>query len=137
VLFRSSKEIVKYDDAIIELLEDFPCETREQLIFKECEWMKRTGNCINQVVAVREKEYTDFIVYQDNTQFIILSETDRVFKVVPKVTPVDAPPANTYPLTASNLISALKEYRYDTERKKRKYHIKKEQRLKEWAERSA
>jgi hypothetical protein len=133
----TSKEIVKYADAIIELLEEYPCETREQLIQKECEWIKRTGNCINQVVAVREIEYTDFIVFQDNTQFVILSETERCYKVIPKKTPVDAPPPNTYPLSASNMISALKEYRYDTDRKKKKYHAKKEQRLKEWEQRQA
>jgi hypothetical protein len=133
----TSKDIIKYNDAIIELLEDYPCETREQLIQKECEWIKKTGNCINQVVPVREVEYTDFIVFQDNTQFIILSETERCFKVIPKKTPVDAPPLNTYPLSASNMISALKEYRYDTERKKRKYHAKKEQRIKEWEKRQA
>ena len=123
----SSREIIKYEDAVIELIEEYPCETREQLSNKESEWIKRTANCINKIIGVREENETDVIIYQDSTQFIILSETERRFKIVPKKTPVDAPPPNTYPLSASNLISALKEYKYDIERKRKKYHTKKQQ----------
>ena len=58
--------ILQYDDAYIELIELFPCNTREELNKKEGEHI-RTNNCVNKNIPCRtEKEY-----YQDNKEYFI------------------------------------------------------------------
>jgi len=53
----SSYQIIKYDDAYIELLEDYDCERREQLHKREGEYIRKM-NCVNKVVPGRtDKEY--------------------------------------------------------------------------------
>jgi hypothetical protein len=54
----SSKDILKYEDARIELIEEYPCETKEQLLRKEGEYIRGSSKCINRVIAGRtDKEY--------------------------------------------------------------------------------
>ena len=61
----SSKEIMKYDDAYIELLEEFPCENKEQLFKREGHHI-RSNDCVNKRVEGRtKKEYI-----QDNKEVI-------------------------------------------------------------------
>ena len=61
----TSFEIIKYDDCYIELIEDCPCENKEQLSKKEGEYI-RNMDCINKYVAGRTvKEY-----YKDNKEKI-------------------------------------------------------------------
>jgi len=43
----SSFEILKHEDAYIELLEEFPCENKEQLCKREGELI-RDNNCVNK-----------------------------------------------------------------------------------------
>lgn len=58
-LFYSSYDILKFDDAYIELLEEYPCENREQLNKREGEFI-RDNNCSNKRVSGRTlKEYYD------------------------------------------------------------------------------
>jgi hypothetical protein len=47
----SSFDIVKYDDCYIELVEDFSCARKEQLLMREGEIMRITPNCINRYIA--------------------------------------------------------------------------------------
>ena len=55
----TSFEIIKYDDCYIELIEDCPCENKEQLSKKEGEYI-RNMDCINKYVAGRTvKEYRE------------------------------------------------------------------------------
>ena len=55
----NSKQIINIGDAYIELLEDFPCETKEQLLKREGELI-RSNNCVNKNIAGRtHKEYIE------------------------------------------------------------------------------
>jgi len=57
----SSYEILKYDDAYIELLEEFPCENVQQLHKKEGECIRLHRDvCVNIQIAGRsKKEYAE------------------------------------------------------------------------------
>lgn len=58
----SSTMILNYDDAYIELIENCPCSSKEELLKKEGEHIRNTLNCINRHIAGRtSQEY-----YQDN-----------------------------------------------------------------------
>jgi hypothetical protein len=59
----SSKLILQYQDAYIELIELFPCNSKEELNKKEGEHI-RANNCVNKVVAGR----TIIQYYQDNKE---------------------------------------------------------------------
>lgn len=53
----SSKLILQYEDAYIELIEECPCDNKEQLLRKEGEHIRAT-NCVNKKIAGRtDKEY--------------------------------------------------------------------------------
>ena len=57
----SSKQILKYDDAKIELIELFPCNSKEELLKREGHYI-RSNKCVNKCIAGRtDKEYN-----QDN-----------------------------------------------------------------------
>jgi hypothetical protein len=50
----SSKEILKYDDAYIELLELFPCNSKDELNKREGEFIRlHKDNCVNVQIAGR------------------------------------------------------------------------------------
>jgi hypothetical protein len=53
--FISSFDLLKYDDARIELIEECPCENREQLLRKEGEYIRGSGKCLNHRIAGRTK----------------------------------------------------------------------------------
>ena len=57
----SSKDILKFEDAYIELLEDFPCENKNQLNRREGERIREfRDSCVNIGIAGRtKKEYDD------------------------------------------------------------------------------
>ena len=42
----SSTRIIKYGDAIIELIEKYPCKTRDELLWRERYWIENT-KCVN------------------------------------------------------------------------------------------
>lgn len=59
----SSFEILKFDDAYIELIENYPCLTKDELHKREGEHI-RANECVNKVIPGRsDKEY-----YQDNKE---------------------------------------------------------------------
>ena len=55
----SSSEIVKFDDAYIELLEDYPCGSKNELNKREGQLIRQYKNeCVNNNIAGRtDKEY--------------------------------------------------------------------------------
>lgn len=56
---RASYEILDFDDAYIELLEDYPCERKEQLHKREGQLI-REMDCVNKRIAGRtDKEYRE------------------------------------------------------------------------------
>jgi hypothetical protein len=72
--FVSSFKMLEYDDAFIELYENFPCSSREELRRREGEVIREFGErCINKVIAGRtHKEY-----YQDNKE--IFNEKAKIY----------------------------------------------------------
>lgn len=71
----NSKVVIDKGDAIIELIEDFPCENRTELERREGEIMKATLNCCNERIAGRTvKEY-----YEDNV--IIIIEQKKQYRI--------------------------------------------------------
>lgn len=61
--YYTSYEILKYDDAYIELYEDFKCSSKKELNRREGHIIRKL-NCVNKVIAGRtQKEY-----YQDNKE---------------------------------------------------------------------
>jgi hypothetical protein len=62
----SSFKILKYEDAYIELVEDCPCETKEQLLRREGQIMRETDNYINERIEGRTKKEH----YEDNKEHI-------------------------------------------------------------------
>lgn len=55
-----SKEIIECGDAYIELIENYPCDTRQQLYMREGEIMRETSECINLCINGRtRKEYRE------------------------------------------------------------------------------
>ena len=56
--FVSSFEILKYSDAFIELVEDYPCENKSELRKREGLLTLQSTNCVNKHIAGRtEQEY--------------------------------------------------------------------------------
>ena len=57
--YKTSYEIIKYDDCKIQLIENYPCESRKELELKEGEY-QRMMDCINKRVEGRtQKEYRE------------------------------------------------------------------------------
>jgi hypothetical protein len=60
----SSYEIIKYTDNYIELIEEFPCNNKMELLRREGELVRATDNCVNKQIPGRTlKQY-----YQDNSE---------------------------------------------------------------------
>jgi hypothetical protein len=62
----SSFEIVKYDDCHIQLIENYPCNNREELHKKEGEYIRKM-KCVNKCVAGRTRKER----YEDNKDEIL------------------------------------------------------------------
>ena len=70
----SSKFILECEDYKIELIENYPCNNREQLMKKEGEYIKN-NDCVNKVISGRtDKEY-----YEDNKDKI--NERNKQYKI--------------------------------------------------------
>jgi len=90
----SSKEILQYPDAYIELIEEYSCDNKEQLNKKEGEHI-RSNNCVNKYIAGQtDKEYRDInrekmIEYQKEyykqNKILILEQKKEYYKR--KITP--------------------------------------------------
>jgi len=64
----TSRQIIEYGDAYIELIEEYPCENVEQLRKREGEIAKSTENIVNRLIAGRTKKeyYEEHKEYLDN-----------------------------------------------------------------------
>ncbi len=51
----SSTKLIKYDDCIIELIEDYPCKTKEELLWRERYWIENMKG-VNEKMPIRTKE---------------------------------------------------------------------------------
>ena len=91
----TSKEILKYEDAYIELIENFPCNSKEELNKREGEHI-RSNNCVNKVIIGRTyKEW-----YEENK-----SQISEKHKILWK---------DYYEKNRERLIEKSKEYRKKT-----------------------
>jgi hypothetical protein len=57
---RISKQITQYEDAYIELIENYPCNSKKELNRREGQHMRNTENCINKKIAGRTQKEYDF-----------------------------------------------------------------------------
>ena len=60
-----SKIVIEHGDAYIELLENVPCETKEQLLKREGELIRSTENCINRCKRVgqtRKEQHAEYYI---------------------------------------------------------------------------
>jgi hypothetical protein len=71
----SSSEIVKYNDAIILLVIQYPCNNKEQLERKEGEYIKN-NECVNKLVAGRTK-----VEYIEDNKENISNKGKKYYKV--------------------------------------------------------
>jgi len=68
--------ILECEDYKIELLEEYPCNNKKQLHKKEGEYQK-SNECVNMVIAGREKKERAIIHYQENKEKYIENATKR------------------------------------------------------------
>ncbi|ARF11975.1 hypothetical protein Klosneuvirus_3_110 [Klosneuvirus KNV1] len=55
--YMTADELLKYEDCIIELIENFPCESETELLNREAFWIRKF-DCVNRTIPTRtEKEY--------------------------------------------------------------------------------
>ena len=60
--YRASYEIVKYDDAVIEVLENYKCETKAELRRREQDYINIYINCSNRSSACKGNKIDKIIV---------------------------------------------------------------------------
>ena len=66
--YTSAYEIVKYEDSYIELLEEHPCQNKEQLLKREGELIRtHKDNIVNKLVQGRSRKQRDI----DNNESIV------------------------------------------------------------------
>ena len=70
----------KYTDVRIELLEECPCDNREQLVKKEGEYI-RNNNCVNKCIAGRTNKESAKIYYEKVKDKTIVCECGRTIKL--------------------------------------------------------
>lgn len=63
-IYITSHEILKHGDAYIELVEDYPCDNKEQLHRREGQVIRATEKCVNKSIPCR----TPAERYQDNKE---------------------------------------------------------------------
>jgi hypothetical protein len=66
----TSKVIIEYGDAYIELLENYPCANKEELDKKEGEYI-RTQNCCNKFIPDRTKKEYQKQYFEDNKEDLL------------------------------------------------------------------
>jgi hypothetical protein len=131
----SSKEIIDCGDSYIELVENIPCNSKEELFRKEAQIMRETPNCIN-ICVPKTLERTGeraFITYVDNDFLLVVSERDKEVHKMPRKQSDPIPTGDTVlddgtvvyisetVMTGSILFSACREYMYDKKRKAEYY----------------
>ena len=103
----SSKKILKYEDYYIELIENFPCNTKEELLKREGFHIRENINiCVNHEIAGRTKQ--EYI--QDNIEKIKQYRQDNVEKI-----------KETKKQYYQNNVEKIKQYRQDNIDKLKQY----------------
>ena len=120
-----SVEIVKYEDAYIELLEDYPCSNKRQLNKREGQLIRQYKNeCVNKNIAGRTiKEYE-----VDNKEKI--AEDKRKYNELNKLKIAEQKKLN-YENNKDSYLEYQKEYRVENkdkiaQKKKEYYELNKE-----------
>ncbi|ARF11778.1 hypothetical protein Klosneuvirus_2_214 [Klosneuvirus KNV1] len=70
--YMTSFELIKYDDAKIILLENYPCKNKEELCSKEQDWIDNTEQCVNKNTAKSTKT-SNFVDYQNGKIYKLTS----------------------------------------------------------------
>ena len=65
--YMTSYEIVKYSTAAIELVEDYPCDTKKELLLKEGYYI-RNNPCVNMDIPGRTKKERGKEYYEKNKE---------------------------------------------------------------------
>ena len=73
--YTSSFEIIKYADNMIELLEAYPCNNKDELLSREGEWIKQTKNCVNMKIPGRSAKQ-----YRKDNQVIITKKKKTYYE---------------------------------------------------------
>jgi hypothetical protein len=109
----------KYDDVRIEVIEEYPCNSKAELLKKEGEHI-RNNKCLNKIIPDRtKKEY-----YEDNKEYIKLKSKDYTINHKEKI----SEKKKEY---YENNKEKIKEYKKQ-HRENNKEYIK--EKLKEWRE---
>ena len=79
IKYVSSSEIIKYGDAYIELIEDFPCDNKEQLNRREGEFIRKNKDIIvnKRVAGQTNKEYRELNKEKKNKWLITYNENNK------------------------------------------------------------
>jgi len=51
----TSQQIIDYKDAYIVLIENYPCETQQQLLERELYWINNMPTCINKINPITRR----------------------------------------------------------------------------------
>jgi len=51
----TSQQIIDYKDAYIVLIENYPCETQQQLLERELYWINNMPTCINKINPITHR----------------------------------------------------------------------------------
>ena len=85
----TSYEILKYNDAMIILIENYSCNNKEELFTRERYWRERTPNAVN-IIGVKRKGKPLFVDYKNGKIYKIISKNTLQCYVgstaVPKLT---------------------------------------------------
>lgn len=125
-----SRQIIEAGEARIELVEDFPCASKQELNRREGEIMRTMANCINMKIAVQRATIEGprgYVVYKEDDFFLVVSEVDKKTHMCPRDPTTPIPPMiqidgidiflSHVCITDSRLFSACREYVYDRERR--------------------
>jgi hypothetical protein len=74
----TSFEILKYEDAIIILIEAFPCNTKDELHARERYWIENTANCVNKFIPTRNKKEYNKYYREKNTEQIKKLKNEKI-----------------------------------------------------------
>jgi hypothetical protein len=66
----TSKQILQYEDAYIELVEEFPCNSKDELYIRERYYIEN-NLCVNKCIPGRTKKDSDKAYYEVNKEKII------------------------------------------------------------------
>ena len=118
--FVTSFNIIKYDDCYIELIEEYPCENKQQLAKKEGEYI-RNRDCVNKNIAGRtKKEYREA-----NKDKIVEYRKDNKDKIAEyKV--------EYYKANKEKIIEKQAEYRKANKEKRAEYRKANKDKIAEW-----